>query len=561
MESRSIIPILIMVLLISNALANTIVILNENPNSYKNHYDYGKNNLNISIKKDWNDIINFGGEDLGRDVIVDDSDNIYTTGYIYNNSNGSYDIITRKYNSSGNLEWSKIWGFNYDDFGYGIYLDSALNVYVVGRTRGLFNESFDIILLKYDNNGILLYNKTWGYSGYDVGYDLVIDSQNYIYICGYSESFEENGDIILLKYNSSGFLIRNVSWGNTLINLGYAIACDTEGFIYITGYSEFSASEYPDLILLKFNKSCQLEWNRTWGGTNQEEGQDILITESDEIYVLGNTKSFSAGGYDVAIIEFNKTGDIINNFTWGRLKNDFGYSIAKNSQNFIYISGITYSFGDIDYGNFLIIKINSTGNELWNKTWGSSGTDIVYGSTVDNQNNYIITGSSNSDFYLEKFTPLPDSFSLNSDTPNPVPSGNFKLYWSKSYDADNYSIYKNNTFINKPLKNILLIKGLTNHSYRFSNLEEGIHYFLIVAYNEYGNTSSNCIKVIVQYPPGGFILSANAGNPDKDGNFTFSWTDSADADNYSIYMHSKFITEINNSLTLIDSGLLNNSYK
>ncbi|MHA1371713.1 MAG: PKD domain-containing protein [Promethearchaeota archaeon] len=60
--------------------------------------------------------------------------------------------------------------------------------------------------------------------------------------------------------------------------------------------------------------------------------------------------------------------------------------------------------------------------------------------------------------------------------------------------------------------------------------------------------------------PGNFTLSSDAGTPDDDGTFTLSWTSSSDVVNYSIYSHTSPITDINGSITLIDSGLTNNSY-
>ena len=82
-----------------------------------------------------------------------------------------------------------------------------------------------------------------------------------------------------------------------------------------------------------------------------------------------------------------------------------------------------------------------------------------------------------------------------------------------------------------------------------------MYYFIAVAHNDYGDTLSNCITVVMGLPPGAFTLSSNAESPDNDGNFVFTWTVSSRAINYAVYRHSNYITEINGSLTLLTSEI------
>jgi len=76
---------------------------------------------------------------------------------------------------------------------------------------------------------------------------------------------------------------------------------------------------------------------------------------------------------------------------------------------------------------------------------------------------------------------------------------------------------------------------------------------VVVAYNGTGETLSNNIYIKVRIPPGQFTLFSDADFPDTDGNFTLTWTTSARATNYSIFQYSKYITIVNESLTLIDT--------
>ena len=71
---------------------------------------------------------------------------------------------------------------------------------------------------------------------------------------------------------------------------------------------------------------------------------------------------------------------------------------------------------------------------------------------------------------------------------------------------------------------------------------DGSYNFTVIAFNEYGNTSSNEITVFIEIPPppppNPFVLTSDANNPDMDGAFTLSWTASTHANSYSVYQYS-----------------------
>ena len=92
---------------------------------------------------------------------------------------------------------------------------------------------------------------------------------------------------------------------------------------------------------------------------------------------------------------------------------------------------------------------------------------------------------------------------------------------------------------------------------------------MIIAYNETGNSSSNCLKVSVRIPPKDFNMFTNADDPDTDGLFNLTWTKSIGADNYSVYLSNNPISilddcvEIKNNITILNytiSDILSGTY-
>ena len=73
--------------------------------------------------------------------------------------------------------------------------------------------------------------------------------------------------------------------------------------------------------------------------------------------------------------------------------------------------------------------------------------------------------------------------------------------WSASTDAKNYSIYMHKRPIIEINDNILLLAdNITAQTYTVPALDDGIYYFIIIAYNKFGNTTSNCIEICIYFP-------------------------------------------------------------
>ena len=149
----------------------------------------------------------------------------------------------------------------------------------------------------------------------------------------------------------------------------------------------------------------------------------------------------------------------------------------------------------------------------------------------------------------------PDDFILSSNAGTPDDDGIFDLTWTSADGALTYSVHQYSSYITEINGSLILLgAGITDLSLALSGYTDGTYYFIVVAHNNYGDTLSNCIEVVVGIPPGDFTLSSNAGTPDDNGAFDLSWTSAARTLNYSVYEYSGYINEINGSLTLLIEG-------
>jgi hypothetical protein len=161
---------------------------------------------------------------------------------------------------------------------------------------------------------------------------------------------------------------------------------DLLGNIYIAG------NDYHDIYLACCNNSGELQWNTTWGGPDTEYMYDLFVDDTGMTFITGSTDSYGKGSADLFLICFNSTGQLLWNVTWGGKNYDVGNSIIGDTSENIYITGRTRSF-DVGSGDLILNCYNYSGNLKWNQSFGTVYDE--YGSEIalDNSGNIFIAGA------------------------------------------------------------------------------------------------------------------------------------------------------------------------
>ena len=180
-------------------------------------------------------------------------------------------------------------------------------------------------------------------------------------------------------------------------------------------------------------------WNYFYGGRLNDQGFSVILNDNNEYVTVGWTRSYGSGQDDVFVLKTDSQGNLIWNKTYGGNKRDRGYSIQQTIDHGYIIAGYTESYGNGLFDLWLI-KIDENGKEKWNKTYG--GYDYDFGSNIQlvDNNGFIITG------YTSSYGPNNCNFWLiRTDE-----YGN--LIWDKIFggnlcDSGFYSLYCDNGFI------------------------------------------------------------------------------------------------------------------
>ncbi len=153
------------------------------------------------------------------------------------------------------------------------------------------------------------------------------------------------------------------------------------------------------LTVLVCSAQPEIEWARCYGGSGSEEARQIIETDDKAFIIVGSTSSsdgdvsVNKGGYDFWVIKIDSSGSMIWEKTYGGSSNDHAYSIGKSPSGQIYIAGYTESNdGDVasNWGlsDYWVIRIDSLGGLLWEKNLG--GENCEYSHTLSVTSDYEI---------------------------------------------------------------------------------------------------------------------------------------------------------------------------
>ena len=419
---------------------NIISVERQDNLSEANKTDLKINQESANYLLDWNRTWDgpFGTKGIG--ITCDDQENIYITGSKGNEGIGLHDLCLLNYNPDGDLKWNTTWGgVTNDANGLDVTLDPSRNIYAVGDIDYYGGYSDDLCLVKYDSSHDLKWNRTWeGVGGEQYGSCVALDNSGNIYIAGKTTSYGPGGyDLCLLKYNSSGFLKWNKTWGGSGDEAALDIISDYSGIIYCIGYTNSYGQGNYDLWLLKYDVNGTNLWNATWGSSGDDIGYGITLDNSGDIYCIGYTNSYGLGGDDVCILKYDSNGTLLLSKTWGSSNNDRGYGITIDDSENIYITGYTQSYGSgiVQDGYVYLLKLDNSLNLIWNKTWDnaiSEGRDI----TLDNSGNvYIIGFTKGDEIYIDDILLLL-RFGPDNDGDGFSDWNEKNLYFTNPYDFD-----------------------------------------------------------------------------------------------------------------------------
>lgn len=243
-----------------------------------------------------------------------------------------------------------------------------------------------------------LWTKTFGGTNIDIGHSVEQTTDGGFIITGYTRSYGtmSGRNVWLIKTDESG----NMEWENTFggnsDDEGHSVKQTSDGGYIVAGLTESYGAGLKDFYLIKTDSVGTLQWERTFGGANDDEAYSVLQTNDGGFIAAGVTSSFSNGGRDVFLVKTDPAGNFLWQKNIGGLSSDGAWEIQHTSDGGFIIAGWTFSHGPGFLGNAWLVKTDSLGNEQWNKAFGGTDVDRAYSVQQTNDDGYILTGYTDS---------------------------------------------------------------------------------------------------------------------------------------------------------------------
>jgi len=462
------------------------------------------------------------------------------TGHHGGSSANDYWIV--KLDSLGNKQWQKSLGGTDDDYATFVQQTTDGGYIIAGVSNSNDGDvtgnhgNYDYWIVKLDNTGTILWQKSFGGSSDDFAAYIQQTSDGGYIIGGISNS--NDGDVTthhnttatadywIVKLNSSGVIQWQKSLGGTDDDYATFVQQTTDGGYIVSG-SSFSNtngdvtgnhgnSSSTDYWIVKLDINGIIQWQKSLGGTNSDWANSIQQTTDGGYIITGESISTDGditnhiGDYDYWVVKLDGNGIIQWQKSLGGIYWDKASSIQQTSDGGYIIAGFSYSnngdvsghWGSTFIPDYWIVKINSIGTLQWQKSLGGTDLDMAYSIQQTSDGGYIIAGYSESndgnvtfnnglsDYWIVKLSATTTGVEENSiqNLISVYPNPNTGTFIIKTKCASTYSIINE---LGQTIQQVEL-NSSNNYSMNIENLSNGIYF--IVGYN---NNNITRQKVVV----------------------------------------------------------------
>lgn len=397
---------------------------------------------------------------------------------------GYFDAWVVMFGSGGQILWQRTLGGSEEDELNAVHETPDGNLLFTGYTDSDDGDvagnhgMFDYWVVKMSKSGDVLWQKCYGGTNreYCIGSDLTPDGG--FILNGHCLSFDgdvtgnHGWDYWVVKADSLGNIQWGKCYGGTDLDYGVSVHPASDGG-YIVGGQSYSndgdKSQYfglQDYWILKVNDTGNIEWESSFGGSDEEYCYDVVQTSdggyiatgmaySDDGLVTGNH-----GGADCWVVRMDSLGNMEWEKAFGSSQSDSGVRIREISGGFILLNSTYGNDGDVignhGYGDAWLVRVDYAGAIDWQLCVGGTNSDGGMDLQILPGGGFLIGGSSSSsdgdvpynkgasDFWIFNTSPeeCGQASALSSDS---ISATSAYLHWNAELGADKYRLFWRST--------------------------------------------------------------------------------------------------------------------
>lgn len=334
------------------------------------------------------------------------------------------DFWILKLDELGEKEWEKVYGGSNGDKPTSIHQLPDGGYIVAGYTTSTDGDlsyrtdyGFVTWVVRLDKLGNMIWNKIYGTNSIDFSRTLELTDDGGFIIWGITDPKKNsNGtldysDYHILKLDEEGTIEwEKIYGGGNIDNVYSIIQTDDKGYI-VTGYTDDSDVGNNNgsyvLWVLKLYNNGEIEWEKSYGGTNDDYANGIIQTTDGGYIILSSSFSRDGdisnynGSKDILVIKISSNGLVEWSKNYGGSNIDIPFSIKETKEGNFVIAGCTQSNdGDIESFKGIVdawtFEIDNMGKLIWNKSFGGSGSEYFYSLELAEDGDIVFAGFTNS---------------------------------------------------------------------------------------------------------------------------------------------------------------------
>ena len=321
-------------------------------------------------------------------------------------------------------------------------IDGGAILSIVNFPNGSDNP--DVVILKVDSDGQITWQKAFDGSDEDYSSAILQTSDSSFIAVITTVSFSDS--IWLIKLDADGNMIWQKTYNGGVMN---AIKETSDGGYVLAGAS-YNTISLQDAWVMKLSSDGNIIWQRFYGGSQSDSSRDIHELDAGEFIVTGTTRSFGSGATDVWVLKLNADGSPAWQKTFGGSGDERAWASELTLDGGLIFAGETDSFG-AGMMDAWVVKLDSSGNILWQKTFGLSHNDRAWGIIQTQDGAYVLAGTYS---IFDNITLQTDGWiwKLNSDG---------SRVWERGYGGEENDELR---VLSKTTNGNILAGGFTNHS-------------------------------------------------------------------------------------------------
>jgi hypothetical protein len=330
------------------------------------------------------------------------------------NSTNYFDMYLLKIDAQGTLLWAKTFGGPMQDYANSVCQLTGGDFIVLGSTHSFGAGKTDMYLVRTDNNGNLLWSRTYGGTGFDEGRMVDLTSDGGFLLAGSTYDLANTlACISLIKTDGTGQIVWSKIYHASDKCEGYSVRQTSDGGIIIAGV-ELIDLYTSNIYMIKTDGNGNLQWSKTYLGLARDCAYYAGETSDGGYIVTGETFSYGWGYGDAFLLRTDPAGNLKWFKTFGSYAynntggHDYGKYAAQTTDNGFMMAGVIADVQSFYTPRGYLVKTDSSGTLLWSNYYGGDNISSVNSGQLTPDGGMILGGdvsgftNNDEDVYLVK---------------------------------------------------------------------------------------------------------------------------------------------------------------